>query len=818
MKRKPAQQIRTEQGERAKGKLIANEMFHEKAITEDRVKVILFPVLLFAAMTLQTGTMSVFLAGLAVVLSLPLGKKVLSNFRSRLCVSVAGLLLFALMQGLAAIYSPFGMTALAEYYKVIAAISLAVILLARYEKKHVPGLLWGFAVVSALISLLCIDASCHGGFYQAFSGAIDALGGALVVEQEIYTTRVPGIYNDANVSASILGLGALLSMYLAKTDTRRMRRFWACILLGISAQGFILSMSRGAILCFALALLVWLLAGEKEDKFLLFCLMAASVGVTIGLSIAAVPAIGTGSMLPVVLTVASGLIIFGLYEVVGVRVADVLQGHSKGMTAATVALGVLCVGYVVAAFVVTGPLTINATGVSLRTIDLAPGDYTLSGIWEGTVNVSVISQDTRQILNSTADTLYSGPLEEASFTVPADRKISIQFWAEEGTTIHTLRASDGTKVLLGQPLLPSLVTDRLQEGLFSGAGYILRAQYMKDAWTLFASSPLIGRGLGSTQELYSSVQSFRYETKYAHSHILQYLSDTGLLGTVPFLAFALGGAWMMLRRLRRERDTLAGVLLACWVMLHLHSLMEINFSIRGYLCFALCLQVLPVLLYCEPVSRKKVREVGGCALAVAFCLYLTVFAAFLVSKRAVDREMAVFSPTSVSNYMDTMKEAARRDVFAPEQMKLNYVANMAATEEGDYDETMYRFAADLRATGTYTNCSGLARYYYLPRGEYEEMFACSREGITQVASRNDGWNLQLNFYRTDVLQTIAPEDMEAYIEGVMALRDYLEEYGESYQDEIVLSNENSAFLETVAIYAETGAPAEGLYPLLLAGV
>ena len=93
----------------------------------DKVWVCLFSALLFVSMTIQTGQMSLILAVLALVLSI--GKGPLRRLRERLCVPILGLLAFALMNGLAAIYSSFGSYAVAEFYKIFASISLAVILL-----------------------------------------------------------------------------------------------------------------------------------------------------------------------------------------------------------------------------------------------------------------------------------------------------------------------------------------------------------------------------------------------------------------------------------------------------------------------------------------------------------------------------------------------------------------------------------------------------------------------------------------------------------------------------------------------------------------
>ena len=125
---------------------------------KDVFMVVLYSVLLFLAMTVQTGTVSMILCALAF-LSL-LGKKPLSRFEQRLSVPVLGLLAFAIIYGASAIYSPFGANAQSEFYKFIAAFSLAVILLARSERKHVPGLLWGGASISTVIALISLDMSC----------------------------------------------------------------------------------------------------------------------------------------------------------------------------------------------------------------------------------------------------------------------------------------------------------------------------------------------------------------------------------------------------------------------------------------------------------------------------------------------------------------------------------------------------------------------------------------------------------------------------------------------------------------------------------
>lgn len=771
----------------------------EKLPAMDIVWVSLFSLLLFLAMTVQTGRMSMILLVLALALSV--GRAPLGRLRQRFCVPTLGFIAFALMQGFAAIYSHFGDYAVREYQKFLAAFALAVILLVRIEKKHVRGILWGIAGVCAVISFLCIDMASFGAAFEAFNSLVELLGGTFSnVELNTWGTRVAGIYNDANVSGSILALGSLVALYLADSEQVLWKRALASFLLGISAMGFFLSMSRGAILCFALALLVWLAAAGKGNWLSLFFQMFFSAVVVVALSIPAASGIGTGSVLPDLLTLVSGLLIFALDWLLGRRLARILDGKGKAIAVTVALLAVFCIGYAVAAMTVTGPYTFDDSGLLARTVDLEPGTYTLSGDWDGDVRGYVVSQSELDMLRGlgSATCLYNGPLEDTEFTVTGEEfRLSIQFWGEPGDVLRQVTLSDGTEIALGHPLLPSFVANRLQDDLLTSASFVQRVQMLKDGWKVFVKAPLFGHGLGSSEGLLTSVQSYYYESKYVHNHILQVMDDMGLLGLIAFLALLGGGLWLLLRRIWAERDGLAAMLLACWVMMNSHSLMEINFSIRAYQCIAYALLLLPVVLYGKPLS-ERFAKVGGLVTACLLWLYMAVFGGLYLSHRMVAKDLEKgFSTADVSEFMKYCESLVSRDVFDHEDNQLTYVANAVQLDNSRYNGNMRKYAEELRASGTYTACSGLARYYYLPKGQLEELFACSREGIAQEASAKDAWNLQFDFYRNEVLPSVGEEKMDAYLAGVLGTKDYLDAYSEGRLEEIRLTNENQAFLDAV---------------------
>lgn len=765
---------------------------------KDTLMVVFYSVLLFFAMTVQTGTVSMILCVLAF-LSL-LGKKPLSRFEQRLSVPVLGLLGFAVIYGAAAIYTPFGVSGMKEFYKLLAAFSLAVILLARFERKHVPGLLWGGASVSTVIALISLDMSCGQVLFGPFNALMNALGTDYTSAlPEYFSARVNGLYNDANVTACLFSLALFAALYLLKNSTCVWRRLAASLLAGINAVSLLLTGSRGALLCFAAACLVWL-AAEWVNRVGLFLLLVETALAMVAAAAPASSMVTNGDETSVVLCLLSGLILFALDVLAVQRLEPVLSAHKKAALAAVGAVAVICAAYGVAAMTVKGPYTFDSTGLVIRQVDFPAGTYTLTAPVDENIRVTLQGQTAYETLQGQYETLYDSISGETGFTVPEDLvMVRWLLYAPEGTVVECIELSDGQRFQLGYPLLPGFIADRLLQGM--GNSFTLRVEFDKDAWKIFSTAPIFGRGLGSTENVTRSVQSFQYESKYAHNHLLQTLADTGLVGTVFALAFVLGAAWLCLQAVRKEKDGLAAALLAAWVMMNLHSLMEINFSVRGFKCFAYMLLVLPVLLYARPLlagetakARKQMKTVG-ILVTVLYALYLAVFGGLLESARMTDRKAENFQTSDVYEYLDFLRGCVRGNVFDHDTYQRSYVANAVQLDDRAYNGDMLKYVKRLRSSGTYENDSVLTRYYYLPRQEWDELFACSLEGIHQVRSSPDGWNLQMDFYREEVLPAMGADNVSAFVDGVLALGDALDAMNAEGRLETVALNEtNQAFL------------------------
>lgn len=788
----------------------------------DRSFVYWFPVLLFLAMTVQTVTMSWILAGLALVLSI--GKNPLGRIGSRLSLSVWGFLAFLLLCMAASLYTGFGAYAYSEYAKLLASGSLGLLLLTRGRREDVRGLLWGFCAVCSVISLLCVDSACGGPLFRGFSNLMAALGTTVYqqLDQVTYTgARFSGIYNDANLTGSLMALAILAGIYLIHTGEGNGKRLLAAFLTGISSVAFFTAMSRGAMLCFAAALVVYLVAVGKGRRLALFFTMV-SVGIAmVGFGVVSIWLLGKGSFLGTLAALPGGLLVWLLDTYPGRKAAAVLAGRVKLMVGAVLGVAVLGIVGVILALTLTKPFVFNGDNFLARGVEVTEGTtYTLTGDWDSgeEMTVKIYGSTREQQLTGASTTYYNGPLEEASFTVPEDvDRVMLQFQGPAGAELRSVSLSDGTEITMAYTLLPENIVSRFQGNLFESLSFLLRVQYLKDGWTLFTQSPLLGHGLGATEGLLTSVQPFFYESLYVHNHLLQVMDETGLVGLAAFLALILGAGWLLLRRLRRLRrgeDPLAAALLACWVMMNLHSLMEISFSVRMFQCAAFFLLLIPVVEE-EPREGRRFARAGR-ILGVGLCaVWLVASSVLLGGSQLAQKEYRELDTSGMTraSFMDTMEKLDRMDAYKDQDYKVNLMVN-ALQEGGSLNlGTASRCARELRETGDFDACYKAAAYYYLPLKNLPEFFACVQEGLAQERSNADAWSSAFDLYRQAFAQ-LEESDLEDFLSGVVSTGEQLDQANAELLGDLVLDDAGQALLTACRSIEEQDLSADLAYDVL----
>ena len=785
-----------------------------------------YSLLLFVAMTIQTSNMALILGVLSLVLSL--GKGARTHLRSRAGAALLGFVAFLILCTIGSLYTDFGSYAIKELPKLLASGSLALILVARGRQSNVRGLLWGFSGVCSVISLLCMDLACNGPFFVSFASVADMLGYStyLTLGDEILisTSRMNGIYNNANLTGGLLALAIFMGVYLMITGRNKLERLLASLLASISLVGFVVAISRGAMLCFAVSALVYLAVAGRENrmKVLFSLLFLGGCGLAIGFVASSL--LTAGSTLGPWVSIPCGALVWLLYEFLGRGLARVLEGRGRWIALAFACAAVICAAGTFFLFSQTEPYVFGSSAYLYRGVDVTGGEsYTLTGDWDSSdeITVLVYGATREQTMLSKTETYYNGPLSQATFTVPEEiDRVLLQVRGPEGLEIRSLALSDGTEIPLTYRYLPDTIVNRLQKNLFEDTSLLLRLQYDIDGFTLFTQSPLIGHGLGSTEGLLSSVQLYYYESLYLHNHLLQVMNETGLLGLAAFLAFLLGVAWLLIRRLRTEKgDLLASSLLACWVMMNLHGLMEISFSVRMYQCAAFVLLLLAVVAYQEPASQgRRGFWTGTCALAGAL-VWIVGTTALIAGSQMAQREFQAMdsSSTSYTEFMSTMNRLDWMDCYTDQDYKVNMIG--AGLQQGGQSglAVAQRCADQLLATKEFDACYKAAYFYYLPQGDLEGFFAALRTGLVQERANAGAWDSVLElcsmvFIQTDVSQ------IDEFIEGILGIKAQLDEANEVLISDVTLDAQQQALVDAAVEVRQQGLQGQDAYLRIAAAV
>lgn len=757
----------------------------------------LFPVLVFLALAGQGARLLAILLT-AAVLVLTLGKGPLALFRQRVTPLLLTVLVYGLLCFIGGLRSDFGGQAMVESAKILTALMMFALALFCLEQEGVRLIFRTLTGCCGIFGLISVDGSSLNLLTPAFARVMGLLGAEYDPSTMGYEAgvRVTGVFSNANVSAGLLAFGILLSLYLLRTADGNRRRLAAYFLLGVNSLAFFLSFSLGAMAAFALACLIYLLAEPAESRLELLFLMAGSIVSTVVLAFAAYAFLGREgavAVIPVLCALVNGGVIWLLHEKLGKALLTKLCGRGKVLGLSLGGLALAAAVYLVLAVNLTGAVSLEAGQELSRAAYLAPGSYTVTA--EGTdPAVTVYSQNDAELMMHTRTVLYEGTLSGADFSVPADSKVVWFVFSGEGE-LSGVTLSDGTSLKLGYKLLPGFAANRLQ-GLRANQNFIQRLVFFRDGIALWKQSPLLGFGLAAVEGRLTQVQSFYYETKYIHNHFIQVLDELGVVGLVSFGAMLMAALVLLLKQ-RRRRTMLFSVLAACLTMMIAHSLTEVVWSTAMYQITTFLLFAALILTYGQPMARLSARAAGAVTAAALQVLGLISAALLGSSMLAAGKMVKIQNGTanigSQQEFLSAMERLILLDAYDDEAYRVNYIGNALQSGSMEYRAKAGQYAEALRASNEYTACSDAANYYYLPTGQLDRYFDASRAAIAQVASNKDAWNNQITLYQ-EIFSTLSQEDMEDYLAGVLATKDYLQQYSQGRMEEIALTEENQAFL------------------------
>ena len=659
--------------------------------------------------------------------------------REGLPLVAAVLLLFLVWMGLSVLWANSGKLFLREFSKRLVALPLLLLILLWLPRteKSIRRLLLLLSAAGSAYALMSVDAAtlriCTGVFFRFREFAAMDTGFEA-------GTRLTGIFGNANISAGLLAICLFFSLYLMGSGKTRGQRGLAAALGALQAFTFLLNFSLGATGFFLLCAILYLVcAGEKRiEAFLRMLELALPTLCFVFLSFRFFERGGALLAVPLLAMVLNAAAVTLLELLLLPRLSARAAGLGrKGLLPMAALLGLLCV-YAALGLTLRSGATLEPGETLRRACYPEPGSYTLTLDTDGAVNVTVVSQNTREIVMHTETELYRGEGQAAVFTVPEDSEVVyLRFTAPGGAQIRTAVLS-GPKLIslhLGYPLLPGFIANRLQ-GLRANENAIQRLAFFRDGIRVFRDHPLLGAGLGGFESLLYGYQSFHYETKYVHNHYIQVLLDCGLIGFLLYLAvlvLTLLALWKG-RKADAPFRALFPALCASFFMLLLHSAMEVVMSAAVYLPYALALPALIGLCWGKGLGGNGVkRAFSGTALALAL-----VYAVLVLLNLRAHSSVEAASGSDL-RFFSALDKAVQTDVFDRNDWRTSYVVACGETGSAAYRSNADRYAEELMEVPSNSIHQYLVRYY-LSFGEVDKALEAARKGAAFNYADSSTWN------------------------------------------------------------------------------
>lgn len=717
---------------------------------------------------------------------------------ARLSVPFLALSLWVIMNGISTLYATSGKFALRAFVVVLTSFCCVILLLALAKGKD-GQLGRGFATVlegaAAVAGLTSIDLlSTHListpvlGLLRLFTQDYTHLKG---VEAGV---RMISIVGNPNVFAGCMGIGVFLALGLAGTSQKKGHRRFHLVCLYINALSFFLAFSMGASGVIVVAFLAYLLLERKSARGAALVLMVETLILVAaaGFLVSATSLVEWTGFQPVPLAcvIVGATLLCVADQFVGQRLGKLLEGHTRVVLVLIGVVVVLLAAFAVVAMQTTGAASLESGEALRRAAYPQPGSYTLSVTADSPVNVTLESQNKEDTMMHTSTVIYSGPADGAAVEVPADSIVVYANFSAEGPVTLERVALEGNgsavEFPLGYTLLPEFIANRMQ-GLWANQNAIQRVVFFEDGMKLFPRSPIIGSGMGAFENGIVSVQSFYYETKYAHNHYIESLVETGVVGLLLFVGTLLTALIAVIKSRRKpeeESNPLTAALGGALIFMAGHAAVEMVFSYYAYL--PLAFGVLGLIALCcgqtMPLSFAKegMRKAVSWVLAALVLVYTILLCCNLYAKSLVDRQGS----------FDSLERAITLDKFEWADYALSYVLSSIQTE-GVTEELQFKaanYAARMQKVDSNTIPRYLAQYYF-ELGDNTQAFAMLNQYTDYVAADPDTWqqsfHLIMQYYQEDPV----------YLEGVPALYQKMLDWNAENMGALRLSDATMGWLE-----------------------
>lgn len=675
-------------------------------------------------------------------------------------VSALLLLGYVLFGAVSAAWAISGKFFMKEYAKVFlaTAVFLCIMLRPQFNRRSVQQVMLTISIISALVAFLSVEIASTGVVLNLLSKVPTLSTAGMGFESRLY-----GLFSNSNVEASIYAVGILASLASLQSADTKWMRIVAAVCAALSAYAFLLCISLGAMACFALAVVVYLIAAGHARMGVLLRMFAVAIpSILFGVVAFNFFQMNAFHVMPLLLMVADAAVVALLETYVLARIEEKVNKYAKLPLILIIGAVCLVVAYMVAAMQLTSAYTFSGTEIR-RSDYTQPGQHTLMITADGDVEVTIASQSRYQILQSSSGELYSGPANgEISFTVPEGAEVCTYIFRGEDGSKMTSAVIDGEKSLpLKYVILPESIAARLQ-GAWKSSSLVVRQVLWDYGMRIFRLHPLNGSSFGGYENGLTRVEDFYYQTKYVHNHYIQVLLETGVIGSACYFSFLLSMAWLLIKKHRFHTDEELGwcypALASVFVMMATITLWDISMSNVMYIGMIYAIFAIIIRLFAKPFPvkekavegtlTKKERAVheqkkhrnqmilqGACALIP--CVFAITIIGNIYAQSLLKREVQTYD-----QFFNNVKLAAEIDPYEYNDAKLSYVISVLQNDEENMEyrlPTANAYAEELLQVQS-NSIPYYLEIYYGRTQQYEKVIEAAKAAAVYSASDPEVWN------------------------------------------------------------------------------
>lgn len=280
---------------------------------------------------------------------------------------------------------------------------------------------------------------------------------------------------------------------------------------------------------------------------------------------------------------------------------------------------------------------------------------------------------------------------------------------------------------------------------------IARYLFYIDGLQIFQKYPIFGTGGGGWLSLYQQYQGHAYNTLEAHSFLIQYLVEGGLLGTVIFMAFILTKwFWYIQARIRKETFWYQDCAFIITLAILAHALIDIDLSFPAF-------NIILFSMFAFLPDRKLVIRGKRIQDFVAYVIPVIVLITFMLAGAGRFMTNSFYNDSAdglsieeIRKYESRYALATKLDPFNSEYY--NYLAQMQLnlgrlnSDKKETDEGLLNIDKSIKYLPNFVDTYIIRAQIMESLGKEEEAVYSYKAAINKAPLKNNSYDYLINYY------------------------------------------------------------------------